>query len=75
MRKYTEKKFHELYSIGENFVKEIGEEIKIPRTTKRQVHRDNYENCTPEIYYRQSVFIPFIDHFLVQLEYRFLKHR
>lgn len=52
---------------------EISEEIRTPRI--KQVHRENYESSCPEQYYRRSVFIPFIEHFINQLEVRFVKQK
>jgi hypothetical protein len=34
----------------------------------------NYKGV-PETYYRRSIFIPFLDHLLDQLKFRFLNHR
>lgn len=43
--------------------------------TQFQQHRENYESTSAENYYRVSVFIPFIDHFISQLEIRFTQHK
>jgi len=75
MRSNVESKFHDLFSTAEHLAKEIGEDIKIPRVTHFQQHRANYELTSAENYYRVSVFIPFIDHFISQLEIRFTKHK
>ncbi|KAL5237545.1 hypothetical protein ACI65C_004955 [Semiaphis heraclei] len=75
MRSNVESKFHDLFSTAEHLAKEIGENIKIPRVTHFQQHRANYELTSAENYYRVSVFIPFIDHFISQLEIRFTKHK
>lgn len=50
-------------------------EISIPRTANKQKNRCNIQVDFPEDYYRISLFIPFIDHFLNQLNDRFLNHR
>lgn len=75
LRNNSELKFHELFIEAENCSKEVGEEIKIPRIASRQIYRENYDCNTPEEYYRRSLYIPFIDHFICQLEIRFLKHK
>ncbi|KAE9536596.1 hypothetical protein AGLY_006998 [Aphis glycines] len=75
MRSNVESKFHDLFRTAEQLAKEIGEEIKIPWVTQFQQHRANYELTSAENYYRVSVFIPIIDHFITQLEIRFTKHK
>jgi len=50
-------------------------EISIPHTANKQKNRCNVQVDLPEDYYRISLFIPFIDHFLNQLNDRFLNHR
>lgn len=75
MRSNVESKFHDLFGTAEHLAKEIGEDIKIPRVTHFQQHRANYELTSAENYYRVSIFIPFIDHFISQLEIRFTKHK
>lgn len=75
MRENAELKFHELISTAQNCAQEIGEEIKIPRLVGRQNYRENYDLNSPEDYYRVAVYLPFIDHFINQLELRFLKHK
>lgn len=64
-----------LFLIAQEFAREIDEEIKIPRVVGHQCHRENYNCDSPEDYYRVSIFIPFIEHFVSQLEERFLKHK
>ncbi|KAL4126233.1 hypothetical protein QTP88_010459 [Uroleucon formosanum] len=54
--------------------------ISVDRLNKRQKHRDNpltNENGSldPEVYYRVTICIPFIDSFITQLSDRFLDHR
>lgn len=43
--------------------------------TQFQQHRANYEPTSAENFCRVSVFIPFIDHFISQLEIRFTEHK
>jgi len=50
-------------------------EIKIPRRYTKQIQRCNVETDSPEEYYRISIFIPLLDHFINQLDIRFLSHR
>lgn len=75
LRNNCELKFRELFIEAESCLEEIGEEIKIPGIASRQVYRANYDCNSPEEYYRRSLYIPFIDHFICQLEIRCLKHK
>jgi hypothetical protein len=47
------------------------EAINIPRRCGRQTLRSNVEADTPEDYWRRTVFVPFIDHLLQELDNRF----
>lgn len=46
-------------------------DIKIPRTTKKQTNRSNYESANIEQYYRLSIFLPFLDYLISELQSRF----
>lgn len=41
MRENVETKFRELFIVAEDLTNEIEEEMNVPRTVKRQVHREN----------------------------------
>ncbi|KAL4153300.1 hypothetical protein QTP88_001133 [Uroleucon formosanum] len=61
-----------------NLIKRSNEmdiEIKIPRLAKRQKHRNNFSTENPEDYFRVSIFIPFIDSIIQQLNDRFNNHK
>ncbi|KAF0710222.1 zinc finger MYM-type protein 1-like, partial [Aphis craccivora] len=45
-----------------------------PRNVGIQKNRDNYEGG-PEEYFRRFIFLPFLDHLLMQLKIRFLEYR
>ncbi|XP_039966074.1 uncharacterized protein LOC120778352 [Bactrocera tryoni] len=73
MRKDSEQSFKLIFESIKTIAAELDLEIKIPRLAKRQTNRDNYEG-EPEEYYRRSIYIPLLDHFLDQINERFLKH-
>lgn len=73
MRSKEQSKFHEIFN--KQLAEDIGKEIEFPRVTKFQQHRANYEPVSVEDYFRQSIFITFIDHFISQLELKFIKHK
>lgn len=75
MRENAQTDFAQHFSLAKEFANEMGEEISLPRIVGRQSHRANYAAQTPEDYYRFSVYIPFIEHFISQLDDRFLKHK
>lgn len=68
-------KFKILFATAQQIAEEIGGVLQVPRVTERQVHRENYQCLSAEDFFRVTVFIPFIDHFISQLEFRFLKHK
>ena len=50
------------------------EEPSIPRRCKTQTLRSNVEADVPEVYYRRTLAIPFLDHLLNELGERFTSH-
>ena len=60
------------FKLAVEMAEELGtEKPTIPRTCKRQTQRANVEAEVPEVYYRRSLTIPFLDHFIRELEDRF----
>lgn len=57
----------------------IDVEIKMKRTINKQKHRANHkfddQNQSLENYFRVSIFLPYIEYFISQLEVRFLVHK
>ena len=45
--------------------------MEIPRTASRQSLRDNVEHTSIQEYYRHSIFLPFLESLLQQLNDRF----
>ena len=45
--------------------------LEVPRVNARQIYRSNVDFTTTEEYYRRTVFIPFIDSLIQQLNERF----
>lgn len=64
MREQSKQKFHSLFVEASEICKAANLEIAIPRTTTRQVHRENFNTQDPEEYYRLSIFNPFLEFFL-----------
>ncbi|KAJ8893115.1 hypothetical protein PR048_005698 [Dryococelus australis] len=49
--------------------------MEMPRTSSRQKNCDNMPATYPEEYYRRTLFIPFCDHFINNLEKKFIGHK
>lgn len=75
LRQNSETEFKSIFDKVKEICEKYEINIKIPRITKTQIYRYNVESSNPEQYYRISIFIPFADHLLAQLESRFLKHK
>lgn len=74
MRTNADEKFSEIFISANEIAEEIGAELTVPRRVGRQQNRDNYEGDA-EAFYRRSIFIPFLDTYLEELESKFLEHR
>jgi len=59
--------FNDVVTIG----KSVNIEIKIPRICKRQTQRVNVISENPEIYFKYSTFIPFLDYLIESMDTRF----
>jgi len=47
----------------------------MPRFSNRQIHRNNVPASSPEQFYRASIFIPYLDKFIRELDNRFINHQ
>ena len=70
-REQADIKFSSLLYEIEDVARELGTEIKIPRLARRQMHRENHEANNKEEYFRRSVYIPLLEHVIVDLNNRF----
>ena len=52
----------------------VGTTPSMPRTCGRQCHRTNTPASTPSEYFKRTITIPILDHFLVELDRRFSSH-
>jgi hypothetical protein len=75
IRLNAEKEFGNIFERVKSLAKKIDIAINIPRISKRQTNRCNIQTNNPEIFYRVSVFIPYIDKFINELEERFTNHQ
>ena len=64
--------FHnECYLKVLDLAKRLNIEEKKPRTTSRQVHRNNNPNTNPSNYFKATITIPLLDHISTDLDARF----
>jgi Domain of unknown function (DUF4371)/hAT family C-terminal dimerisation region len=63
--------FHEIFEQAQVLAHEP---VTIPRRVGRQTHRANYPTDDAESFYRQAVYIPYLDGLMTQLTERFSIH-
>ena len=62
MRNNANTVFKAWYANAVDLGSDLGTEPSIPRTASRQQHGENTPHDSPEEYYRQTLFVPFLDH-------------
>ena len=71
-REKSEEKFHPIFQATCNMTLLHGRPTpEIPRQAGRQTQRSNVPATTPEEYWRRSVFVPFLDTLIAELNGRF----
>lgn len=70
-RNRCEMSFLEQFLEAKTTAEKLGVQLVLPRTTKRQCHRENYEANTVEDYFRVSMYIPLLDNVINDLQTRF----
>lgn len=77
IRENVDEEFSKIFICASEVLNRLGSSIQIPRMAARQKNRVNLDlsSVTPELYFRVSTFIPFLDTFMSQLDSRFLKHK
>ena len=71
VRVNVDKRFKEIYDNIVKLASISGTDPSVPRTCGKQTMRINISTNDPVVYYRQSVFIPFLDNMIKGLEERF----
>ncbi|XP_063244851.1 zinc finger MYM-type protein 1-like [Bacillus rossius redtenbacheri] len=76
LRNDAENHFHIIFEEAKTIADKNGVLLNLPRTTGRQNHRPNLQeySASPENYFRITVFIPFLDTFLTELNSRIICH-
>ena len=70
-RSNCENVFHKIFDQGKNECEKYDAPLPISRRCKSQVFRDNYPSDDPEYFFREAIFVPYLDHLIVEMEDRF----
>ncbi|XP_035660282.1 52 kDa repressor of the inhibitor of the protein kinase-like [Branchiostoma floridae] len=71
IRERADEEFHQVYLSASEMAQRLGQDMEVPRRCRRQTQRCNVEADTPEVYFRRSIFVPFVDGMVEQLTSRF----
>lgn len=74
-RNNAENSFKKIYTAAHDLAAQFQVEITMPRVIGRQVHRMNIQAKSTEEYYRISIFNPYMDSHITELEQRFVNHK
>lgn len=72
IRENSDDELIQIFSSSEESM--LARNIEIPRTVGQQTARNNIPADSPEQCYKISIFLPFPDHFICQLQDRFTNH-
>lgn len=75
MRDNSESAFDELFKEAVDIAAVMDMNISMPRITGKQTSRPNYNTSDPKEYFRVSLFFPFSDFLLQEMNDRFLTHK
>lgn len=53
--------FHTVFLESSSLAAEVGCDIKMPRSIKKQIHRENYPAKDTEQFYLRSIYVPLLD--------------
>jgi len=67
--------FHKIFDQAKNECEKCDVPLLIPRRCKSQIFRDNYPSDDPEHFFREAIFVPYLDHLMVEMEDRFFDQK
>jgi hypothetical protein len=73
-RANAQESFSEIWTNALVLANVAGCELNTPRLVARQRHRPNIPADCPQDYYRRTIYIPFLDSMIMQLDTRFVGH-
>lgn len=71
IRQNEELQFKPIFLEAHHALQRIGTTITMPRLCNKQTNRSNIKANNEEEYYRRVIFIPFLDHIIIQMKDRF----
>jgi len=74
-RSNCENVFHKIFDQAKNECEKYDAPLLIPRRCKSQIFRDNYPSDDPEHFFREAIFVPYLDHLIVETEDRFFDQK
>ena len=74
-RRNCENVFQKIFDKAKNQCEKYDAPLVIPRRCKIQIFRDNYPSDHPEHFFREAIFVPYLDHLIVEMEDRFFDQK
>ena len=74
-RSSCENVFHKIFDQARNECEKYDAPLLISRRCKSQIFRDNYPSDDPEHCFREAIFVPYLDHLIVEMEDRFFDQK
>ena len=74
-RSNCENVFHKIFDQAKNECEKYDAPLLIPRRCKSQIFRDNYPSTDHEQCFREAIFVPYLDHLIVEMEDRFFDQK
>jgi len=74
-RRNCENVFHKIFDQAKNECQNYDAPLLIPRRCKSQIFGDNYPSDDPEHFCREAIFVPYLDHLIVETEDRFFDQK
>jgi len=74
-RNNFENVFHKIFDQAKNEFEKYYAPLLIPRRCKSQIFRDNFPTDDPEHFFREAIFVPYLDHLIVEMEDRFFDQK
>jgi len=74
-RSNCENVFHKIFDQAKNECEKYDAPLLIPRRCKSQIVRHNYSSDDPEHFFREAIFVPYLDHLIVEMEDRFFDQK
>ncbi|KAJ8889887.1 hypothetical protein PR048_009392 [Dryococelus australis] len=75
LRENTEVRFKEVFTAVEKVFSGFGVPVAVHRSSKRRTNRPNQLHSDTESYFRITLYIPFLDSFIMQIKNRFTNHK